>query len=164
MSYRKKYPKSEFPFSDEICSFMDSSQEFHDSLKLSNTERFLFLRIILTSSLPDGNPLSKDQVIGLFYFDRKSKIFKQDFIVNKENKGREFYSYVDKSTKTKYASSAFVRLIDDFFKDYGENGKYYHLSRKENPWMHHYRKFEELPDNEMLRNSARDALDKYGET
>jgi hypothetical protein len=115
MSYREKYPAKEFPFSDEICAFMDSNPCFHDSLKLANTTRFVFLPLILTSFLPGGHPLHSDEVLGFFYYDKKVGWFKQDFVVNKNNEGKVFCAYVDGETKRKNSSCGSVCLIDDFF-------------------------------------------------
>jgi hypothetical protein len=160
MSHREKYPKEYFPFSDEICTFMDLHPCFHDSLKLAETGRFTFLRVILTSFLPHDHLLHNDEVIGLFYYDEEEKLFKQDFIVNKNNEGKLFYSYVASCIKNKYHSCDFVFLIDDFFETYGSEGKYYHRDNNKKPWMHHYKDINELPKNDDLRKCARDILDR----
>jgi hypothetical protein len=157
MSFREKYPKKKYPFSDAICDFMDSNPPFHDSLKLANTTSFTFLPIILTSFLPDNHPLHSDEVLGFFYYDKKKGLFKQDFVVNKSNTGKVFYSYVDKKTKSKNSSCSFVCLIDDFFTTYGSGGKYYHRDHTK-PWMHHYEEFDDLPENPYLRKYARDTI------
>ena len=155
MSYREKYPPNEFPFSDEICAFMDSNPSFYDSLKLANTTRFTFLPRILTSSFPNNHPLHRDQVLGFFYYDKNKKYSKQDFIVNKNKEGKEFYSYVDKETKRKHSSCNFVCSIKDFFVVYGSGGKYYYREHPTKPWMHHYEKFDDLPEDPEFRELAR---------
>lgn len=152
MGFRQKYPENKFPFSDELCAFMESNPEFYNSLKIANTERFYFLKPILTSFVPNHPTLSQDEVLGFFYFDIKTKIFKQDFIINKDKQGKSFYSYVDEKTYDKYKSCPYVLLINNFFKTYGENGKYYHRQH-EKPWMHHYKNIIELPGDILQKNA-----------
>lgn len=154
MSSREKYPKYQFPISDEFCAFMDLQPCFFNSLKLSNEDRFTFLPVILTSFLPDEHELHKDQVLGLFYYDKMRRIFKQDFVVNKNNNGKAFHSYVDLSTKKVCGPCDFVHLIDNFFNEYGLSGKYYHRDHCR-PWMHHYRNIDELPESPELKEYAR---------
>lgn len=51
---RDRYPRSEYPFSDELCTFMDRHPEFERSLKLVNRWRFLFVTEIVISKQPPG--------------------------------------------------------------------------------------------------------------
>lgn len=159
MNIRKEYPEIYYPFSDELCSFMQSERIFYDSLKLAHPERFEFLPIIFTSHLPHWHKKSTDEIIGLWYLDKQNlkegekPIFKQDFIVNKESSGKEFHAYVDKITAKKMKCK-FTHEIDDFYKEYGDNKKFYHREHPSKPWMHHYDDINDLPDEPNLKNIA----------
>ena len=148
MNIRTKYPKTYYPLSDELCSFMDNNNNFTSSLKLSNTSKFEFIPIIFTSHLPHWHKLAVDEVIGMWYLDKENlkkgefPLFKQDFIVNKNSDGKIFNSYVDKKTYDKNKNHH-VLTIDNFFIDYGEwdiatcTGRFY-VRENSKPWMHHY--------------------------
>lgn len=150
---RTKYPEDKYPFSDELCNFMDQHPEFHDSLKLANPKRFKFIPVIILSHTPESHPLSSDQVIGLFYYDKKTRIFKQDYIVNKDQGHVEFISYSASQNDGDY-----VKPIESFFDDYGNKGPFYHRSDLACKWEHHYSSVESLPDVCDLRNLARRIL------
>jgi len=114
MNSRKKFPKKYYPFSDELCAFMDREVDFYNSLKISQPKRFVFVRIIFTSHTPAGHLLEKDEVIGMWYFDKNNAKFKQDFIVNKNSDNKEFISYTAKKVVKKFCSR-YVQEIDNFF-------------------------------------------------
>ncbi len=101
---------------------MDKNPAFYKSLKLSNERRFKFFQPIILSHLPvSEGEKSKDEIIGMFYFDtKKSKfIFKQDYIVNIKKEDKEFVSYTRGSNSSQ---NKYVRSIHDFYSTYGKNG------------------------------------------
>ncbi len=145
------FPANKYPFSPELCSFMDSNPAFFESLKLSKPERFILLPLIFTSY----PPYNEDEVIGIWYLDKKMSLctehnticlYKQDFIVNVNFKNQKFISY---STNNK--GNDCVKSINEFFSQYGRNGKFYHNNLV---WEHHYKDIEDLPDEPNLRNVA----------
>jgi len=158
MNSREKFPKDKYPFSDELCNFMDQHPEFFQSLKLAKPNRFVFIPIIFTSHLPVGHPKSADEVIGVWYLDKKSlkenskPLFKQDFIVNIGKSNHEFISYSAVNKDGKY-----VRPIKEFFKNYGENGKFYHDGRR---WQHWYNDTSDLPAEPNLKYLAEKIREK----
>ncbi|MBI2887516.1 MAG: hypothetical protein HYY02_09935 [Chloroflexi bacterium] len=157
MKSRERFPKDQYPFSDELCYWMESHPEFYRSLKLSNPGRFVFIPYMIISHLPDGHPRSNDQVLGMFYLDKgnlkkgKGALFKQDFVVNVQSQGKEFVSY----TRTKPCGK-FVQPINNFFQTYGSGGRYYH---KGNAWPHDFADVDELPPE--LRDIASQFKTKY---
>jgi hypothetical protein len=157
---RRRYPAETHVFSDQLCMFMDAHPAFERSLKLVNTSRFHFLGWIITSRTPPSHARSKDQVIGVWYLDKqnhaagRAPFFKQDFIVNIGARQDEYVSFLDKQTLSQAGGSPFVRLIDDFFIDYGEAGKYYHRGH-DRPWLHHFDDVGDLPSE--FHESARRA-------
>lgn len=160
MPARQDYPPNRYPLSDELCLFMDNHPEFRNALKLSNTNRFLYIPFIFTSHPPINHPLTNDQVIGMWYIDiynvnaNRNPIFKQDFIVNVESTHTEFITYTTRPV-VRHANSLYVRLIQDFYREYGANGQYYHNG---NRWAHHYNTVNDLPDEPRLRSMARQLL------
>lgn len=136
---------------------MDRNTDFYLSLKLSNSDRFAFLKPIFTSHTPAGHAKSMDEVIGFWYADiknittQKGAQFKQDFIVNLKNEDRQFISYASK----KFINNDDVLLINLFFREYGENGNFYHNGQL---WQHHYNSIEDLPDEPGLREAAQKIL------
>lgn len=157
MSFRKKYPANQYPFSDELCLFMDNHLEFFHSLKLSNPRRFNFIPLIFTSHTPPNHPNHRDEVIGMWYLDNSQKQcgthkrgcpFKQDFVVNIRHENQEFVSYSTDNNDDKY-----VKPITTFFNLYGANGKFYHDGKE---WQHHYSDVLDLPDEPKLRLWAKD--------
>lgn len=161
MDSRAKFPIKKYPFSDELCLFMDKNPKFFNSLKLANSKRFEFIPLIFTSHTPKLHPKSKDEVIGMWYLDKDKKkckehnivcLFKQDFVVNIGYKNKEFISYSTNNNKGKY-----IKPIKVFFRLYGENGKYYH---KGNQWQHHYRNVKDLPNESRLKSFANKLIAK----
>lgn len=156
MTARQNYPAINYPFSDEICLFMDNHPEFLVSLKLSNINRFLYIPLIFTSSTPSNHPLFNDQVIGMWYIDKTNvranhpPFFKQDFVINKDSNNVEFTAFTSNAI-IRRINSPYVRLINDFFRDYGNNGQYYHNG---NRWDHHYNSVNDLPNEPRLRVMA----------
>lgn len=155
MTFREKFPKECYPFSDELCLFMDQHPEFFRSLKLSNPKRFKFIPLIFISHTPPSHARSKDEVIGMWYLDtHKIKcpqhkcicLFKQDFVVNIGKYDRKFISYSADNRNGEY-----VRPIKEFFDRYGDNGKFYHDDKE---WQHHYADVHFLPDEPKLRQCA----------
>lgn len=148
--YRKKFPPSYYPFSDSLCNFMDKNPSFYNSLKLANPARFEFIPLIFISHTPHWHKKASDEVIGLWYLDKdnlksgRRPVFKQDFIINVNTENKFFKSYAVKE----YVDNKIVFLIDNFFKDYGENRAFYHDGKR---WQHDYRDVNELPDELNLR-------------
>lgn len=132
----------DLPFSKELKEFMYKNKDFFNSLKLSKPDKFKYIPIVITSRTPNTHKLHNDEIIGMWYFDIDKKIYKQDFIVNKEKSNCVFISYTAKKI-VKQLNSSFVKCIDDFFIDYGEYKKFYH---NEERWQHHYKNKRELPN------------------
>ena len=147
MLYRKKYPKDKFPFSDDLCEFMENHSEFYKSLKLYKSKRFIFIPVIGLSHLPasEGN-LSNDEIIGMFYYDINKDMFKQDYVVNVGGKNQKFISY----TQRKIQEMGSVFSIDTFYKKYGKHGKYYY-KKGTVKYEHHYNNVEDLPNFRELK-------------
>jgi hypothetical protein len=148
MSARLKYPKKNYPFSNELCEFMDKEPDFYNSLKIVNTNNFIFIPIIITSHTPVSHQHHNDEVIGMWYYDKNNNTFKQDFIVNKDSANKEFVSYTAQDIVKRHNSNH-VQIINKFFDEYGESGKYYHNGSR---WQHHYKNINELPQE--LRKTA----------
>ncbi len=155
MTFRDKFPKNQYPFSDELCDFMDNNPEFFCSLKLSNSSRFKFIPLIFTSHTPNNHTKHKDEVIGMWYLDTSKNIcnyhsricfFKQDFVVNIGKRNKEFVSY-----SADIESGKYVKPISEFFRIYGSGGKFYHDGKE---WQHHYADISSLPDEPRLREWA----------
>lgn len=148
--FRKKFPPTYYPFSDALCDFMDKNPPFYNSLKLVNSTRFVLIPFIFISRTPYWHRKARDEVIGLWYLDKinlksgRGPVFKQDFIININTENKSFKSYAVKE----YVDNKTVFLINSFFKDYGENGVFYHDGKK---WQHDYRDVNELPDEPNLR-------------
>lgn len=157
MEARAIFPKKNYPFSDELCDFMDREQDFYGSLKISQPERFVFVPIIFTSHTPASHPLEKDEVIGMWYFDKEDAKFKQDFIVNKNSESEIFISYTAKWVVEKFCSK-YVQEIDNFFSEYGNNKSYYHDGNK---WQHHYDNISDLPDEPSLKLLAQQLVNNF---
>lgn len=157
MKARDKFPPPKFPFSDGLLEFMDRDQSFFKSLKLANEKDFKFLSLLFTSHTPPNHPCTEDEVIGLWYGDLQNirsnskPLFKQDFIVNIKNRDREFISYTIK----KFVNNLSVKIIDDFFRDYGSDGEYYHNGLQ---WQHHYDTINDLPEEPSLIRAANKLL------
>jgi hypothetical protein len=130
MTFREQFPASKYPLSNELCLFVDNHPQVRSGLKFSNTERFLPIPLIFTSTLPSTHDKSKDEVIGLWQIDKQDNLcprhnrvcrFKQDFIVNIGHKNQDFVFY-----SADYKYKQLVRPIKDFFATYGQGGRYYH--------------------------------------
>ncbi len=153
----KLYPTS--PLSDALLKFIDSNSDFESSLKLSTYPRFIFIpRIILSYPLHFD-----DEIIGMFYFDTQERFFKQDYVVNVDFKHKNFISYSRMSNSI--TENDRVKGIDAFFGKYGkwdgQKGEFYCRDNHTKPWMHHYSRIDELPDDQVLRNLAKDISGKY---
>lgn len=147
ISMRKRYPPTNYPFSDDLYKFMENHPEAEAALKLSSPKRFITVPLIFTSGLPQGHAKSADQVIGVWYYDKAKATcrfhnrvcnFKQDFIVNVGTLGKEYVVYTASKKSPPYSQP-----ISIFFKEYGSNGKFYHDGNKE--WNHHYESSKDLP-------------------
>lgn len=137
---------------------MDSNPDFLKSLKLYEDKKFAFIPLLVCSGSPK---LPQDQVLGFFYVDiqnardGKTPLFKQDFVVNVGRTDRDFRSYAAKQ----FVNGKDVHLIDDFFRDYGDNGTYYHhLDGRKKPWNHHYAQIPDLPNDANFQCAATVAL------
>jgi hypothetical protein len=157
---RVQFPN--YPFSDQLYDFMDSHRDFYESLKLSNDMDFECIPYIMLSSTPPGHLRYRDQVIGMFYFDKTERfcnfhkgicLFKQDFVINTNSANTEFVSYSTSNDKGKY-----VRPIKEFFTLYGDKGKFYHQGSE---WHHHYADIADLPNDQRLKDLAKKIKDSY---
>ncbi len=127
------------PLSKELEAYIKKYPLFKSSLKLYNPSRFLALPII---SLPLRNQLyPAHEIIGLFYFDKKIKLFKQDYIININN-GIKFISY----TAIKSNDPKKVKHINEFFNKYGvnEKGERVFFKKTNGEDAHYYRSLNEL--------------------
>lgn len=145
-----KFLYKKYPFSDSLKNFMLTHSGFFQSLKLSSPNRFTSIPLIITSHTPMGHPRYQDEVIGMWYLDKSGQQcrrhrrickFKQDFIVNLGTLNIEFVSYTENKSVGKY-----VRPLSEFFKHYGNRGKFYHDGSE---WQHHYGSIDELPSGEL---------------
>jgi hypothetical protein len=152
---RTHYPPDKYPFSEDLYIFMEAHPEAEAALKLSSPERFVTIPIIFTSGLPSSHPNTADQVIGVWYFDKKKPYcnmhrrvctFKQDFIVNVGKLGEEYVVYTADKKPPPY-----VQPLRKFFDVYGDNGKFYHDGTQ---WNHHYGAVQDLPNEPNLRQLA----------
>lgn len=148
------YPDA--PLSNALLNFIDNNADFETSLKLSAYPRFIFLEGIICS-YP-----TEDEVIGMFYYDTDTKIFKQDYVVNVGYRHQQYVSYSRR--RGRIATSSVVKSLDEFFNAYGkwdgQKGEFY--CRKENasrPWMHHYKDLAALPI--VIRPYAEKVLSSY---
>ncbi|MBN2484258.1 MAG: hypothetical protein JXD21_08685 [Candidatus Omnitrophica bacterium] len=144
------------PFSTQLLNFIDTHNDFEDSLKISAYPRFRFIPIIILSYPPN----IQDEVIGMFYFDTEEKIFKQDYVVNVDFAHKKFVSY-SRMSKDSHETE-FVKGIDTFFNKYGkwdgQKGEFYCRNNGTRPWMHHYLGIEDLPDE--IQDSGKKLLSK----
>jgi hypothetical protein len=149
---RDKYRK--LPISDDLLNFMDAHPDFEESLKLSNTDRFVCLNHFILSQQPPSTTHHQDQVVAMWYADKwniRSGIqpfFKQDFVVNLGMRNQEFVSYTSKRSHPPYVYS-----LSAFFAKYGDGDKYYHRQGSK-PWVHHYNDISDLPEDDHLRAEA----------
>jgi len=120
------------PFSEELVVWCRSHPEFLSALKNIYSDKFISLGAIVTSYSPN---CPTDEVIGIYTYDyqRKTPIFKQDFVVNKGKLNQEFTLF----TRSKAGSSKYVKDINDFFRTYGKGGFYANS---------HHLKLEDLPN------------------
>lgn len=128
------------PFSDELVVWCKTHPKFLTALKNVYPKKFISPAMIVTSY-----PQSGDEIIGVYTYhhEMKNPIFKQDFIVNKDNSNREFILY----TRNPTGSSKYVKDIKDFFVKYGKYG--YHTNA-------HHLFLEELPA--QLQERGREAI------
>jgi hypothetical protein len=158
MTKRQDFPANEYPFSDQLCNFMDAHADFFDSLKLANYTRFKLIPIIAITHTPDTHLRSGDEIIGMFYCDvdnyheNRPPFFKQDYVVNIDGMNQKFVSY-----SASQSSGAYVKPMADFFTMYGNNGQFYHRNGTR-PWEHHYDNARDLPDYLGLRQAGQDLL------
>lgn len=141
------------PFSPELIEWCNSNPDMTTALKIIYPDNFLTLQAISITYPPNQN---KDQVLGIFAYDRKSKKFKQDFIVNKSNQNKEFILYTKLPGKSpKYTKN--VQHINSFFSIYGKTGDYANT---------HHPTYQQLPNEiqeraDLVLNLA-NKLDKTG--
>lgn len=120
------------PFSTELIAWCKTHPEFLSALKVIYSERFISLGTIVTSYSPN---YPEDEVIGIYAYDylKKTPVFKQDFVINKRKKNKEFILYTRNPRK---GSSKYVKDINEFFATYGKNGIYFnshHLTLEQLP-------------------------------
>lgn len=117
------------PFSEELVGWCKKHPKFLAALKNVYPEKFISPAMIVTSY-----PQSGDEIIGIYTYHHEIKdtIFKQDFIVNKNNSNQEFVLY----TRNPAGSSKYVKDIKEFFDKYGKfgyNTKLHHITLEELP-------------------------------
>lgn len=164
-SARQRYPANKYPFSDELCLFMDKHQDFLQSLKIERSDRFHFLQPLAVISLPHNHPSHGDQILGFFFLDKSDcqcgfhkRIcrFKQDFVVKLGTPDSTFISYTHTDCPSNY-----VRPTEEFFNRYGKGGQFFHNGYE---WEHHYEDASDLPDymdpisGQSLRKNATESL------
>lgn len=120
------------PFPDVLLAWCKSHREFLVALKNVYPEKFISPAMVMTSTSPN---YPGDEVIGVYsyHYQIKKPIFKQDFIINKGRKNKEFVLY---TRNFKSGSSKYVKDIHEFFETYGKGGYYvgsHHLSLDELP-------------------------------
>lgn len=120
------------PFSEELIHWCKTHPEFLVALKIIHSDRFISLGAIVTSNSPN---YPEDEVIGMYTYDyqRKTPIFKQDFIINKGNLNKEFVLFTRNS---KGRSNKYVKDINEFYTTYGKGGFYtntHHLTLEQLP-------------------------------
>ncbi len=106
------------PFSDEIIAWCHKHPGFKGALKVTNADRFHPLGMVSTT-FTKNKP--NDLVIGFIAYDMVAKKFKQDFIIDTDNKHEHFTLYTSLPTK-KYPLH--VHHINQFYAVYGKNGDY----------------------------------------
>lgn len=108
------------PFSDELKVWCRKHPEFFAGLKCLNYKRFVTFQAIYTSH-PNKKP--EDEVIGMIVVDYTTTPFtiKQDFIVNKDSKSKEFILY---TRHRKGSAGRYVKDINEFYSAYGREGLY----------------------------------------
>lgn len=116
------------PYSEELKEMCEKYPYFEKSIKSLNSTRFISFGAIVIS-YPKNIP--QDRVIGVFVYDYKDKIIKQDFIVDVGSQHKEYIMY------TKYPGmkvKRYLRPINEFFI------KYPCYSKND-----HHPKFEDIP-------------------
>jgi hypothetical protein len=118
------------PYPQELKRLCTIDSNFERALKNTHPEKFVSLGAVIVSYPPN----SLDQVIGFLVYDYTTEpgVFKKDFIVNVENRGREFRIY------TRYRGVKKSRIIRDISHFYQEYPTYEVNS--------HHPSFEEIPD------------------
>lgn len=108
------------PFPKELKNFCKTNPEFGKALKITYFDRFITLQAVGTSYSPN---FPDDEVIGIYVYDYglNKPQFKQDFIVNKEGKKKEFVLYTGLSS---VVDGKNVRHINEFLATYGKGGYY----------------------------------------
>lgn len=103
------------PFSEELVNWCKTHSKFLKALKNVHPEKFVSPAMIVVSYPPTG-----DEIIGVYtyHYDIKKPIFKQDFIVNKDNANKKFILY----TRNPMGSSKYVKDIKEFFLEFGKHG------------------------------------------
>jgi len=116
------------PFSAQIMAMCEKNQDFQKAIKSLNSARFISFGTVIIS-YPKNEP--EDMVIGILVYDYKSKIYKQDFMVDIGSKHEQYILY---TSFHGMKSKKYLKPIGDFFK------KYPCYSRE-----CHHPKFEDIP-------------------
>lgn len=132
------------PFPKELRVFCKNNQDFAKALKIIYFDRFIALQAVAISYSPN---YPDDEVIGIYVYDYglKTPKFKQDFIINKNGRKKDFILYTGLSTATNGKN---VKHINEFLSTYGKGGYY-----KEAHWP----KFEEF--SQQLKDRAIKAIE-----
>lgn len=131
------------PFPQELKEFCKTHPEFGNALKIIYFDRFITLQAVGTSYSPN---FPDDEVIGIYVYDYglKNPKFKQDFIINKGGRKKEFVLYTGLSS---VVDNKQVKHINEFLATYGKGGYYVDA---------HHPKFEEFSG--VLKERALSAI------
>ncbi|OGB62610.1 hypothetical protein A2X44_04490 [candidate division CPR3 bacterium GWF2_35_18] len=121
------------PFSSGIRHWLKKHPDFFAALKIIYPKRFIALLAIVISY---SKLVPKDKIIGIFAYDYLSRPerFKQDFIVDINNKDQEFILYTRLPNRN---YGKYVKDINEFFNKYSK-GIYYKDS--------HHISFQDIPE------------------
>lgn len=113
------------PFPEELREFCKRNPTFKKALKIIYIDRFIALQAVGTSYSPN---YPKDEVIGIYVYDYglKNPLFKQDFIVNKNEDKKEFVLYTGFPD---VIDNIHIKHINEFLATYGEGGYYKNAHR-----------------------------------
>ncbi len=127
------------PYPEELKELCRVDSGFADALKSTHPEKFISLGAVVVSR---STVIPEDQVIGFFVYDYGARpMFKQDFIVNKGARNKEFVIY------TRYPSenNKYIKDISLFYEKYSDY-----------PKKTHHPSCDEIPD--LLKPRALEAI------
>lgn len=115
------------PFPQQLKDLCRKDHDFAKALKVAYYDRFIALQAVSITYSP---VYPDDEVIGFFVYDYRIKTpkFKQDYIVNKGKRYKDFVLYTGLS---KVVNNKNIKHVKEFLSTYGERGKYY----KDSHWL-----------------------------